>query len=272
MARWCAQCNFKPDADTVPPARACPQCGTPYPGWDGGGFVVRDRPGAGPARPAGATVTGPARTAPAAGAGLIATVREWCRGRSWAPRALLLGYAAYIAVRHLPSDLGDPEGYTSLLLGGLNLGIHELGHVVLPAAAFGGFIQFAAGTLFQLAAPVAGFIMFRRQRDWFAQAFAGVWLATNLYYIAWYMSSAHKPRSIRLVSPFGQEGVRHDWNYLLSRFDLVPYDGAIAAVVRWGGHLVMWAALAAMAWMVWEMMRRRPDPAADFTGHRRDCP
>jgi len=52
-------------------------------------------------------------------------VRDWCRGRSWAPRAPLLPWMAYLALRHLLDS--DYAG----VLGALNLGIHEAGHLRL---------------------------------------------------------------------------------------------------------------------------------------------
>ena len=61
--------------------------------------------------------------------GLHGEVLSWCEGRRWIWRAPLLVFFAYIAVRHLADPL-----YTSIF-GGINLGIHELGHVVFNTTA-----------------------------------------------------------------------------------------------------------------------------------------
>lgn len=253
MTPKCPQCGPQPDAGPTVPARACPACGTPYPRWDSGGFVARPPAAPDAGRPAALAVApGPAI---AAGAGLLDEPRAWCAGKNWLGRGLVLAWFIYLGVRHfMDRDFNS-------LFNGINLGIHELGHVLLSAAAFGNFIQFAAGTVFQLAAPIAGFVMFYRQRDWFGLSFAGVWLATNIYHIAWYMSSAHNPKSIPLLSPFGNANVRHDWNYLLSRFDLVQHDRALSTMVRWGGHLVIWASIIAATWLVWTMFAKRRESA-----------
>lgn len=78
----------------------------------------------------------------------------------------LLVYALY--------DLSDPG--RGSLLAGVDLAIHETGHLVL--GPFGEFIGFAGGTLFQLIMPMAFVIYFVRHGDrhaasvalWWAQA------------------------------------------------------------------------------------------------------
>ena len=147
-----------------------------------------------------------------------------------------------MGVRHLAN-----AGYTSLF-GGINLGIHEMGHIVLGWAPE--FIAVAAGTLFQLAAPVISGFLFLGQPDYFALPVCGVWLSTNLYHVATYMADA-RALTLPLVT-VGAEGgeVEHDWNYMLSALGLLGWDIRLAALVRVLAFLSMWGSIAAGVWVL----------------------
>ncbi len=173
-------------------------------------------------------------------------VSAWCEGRYWPLRALLLAWLSYVGVRHLV----DP-GYTSLF-GGINLGIHEAGHVV--TGCMGQFICAAAGTVFQLAAPLFSAAMFLKMRDYFAMTVCGAWLSDNLYGVALYVGDA-RAMELDLVSVGGGDAY-HDWNYLLDMLGLLPADSALAALLRIAAFAVMWASVAAGGAMCVAMMRR----------------
>jgi len=168
----------------------------------------------------------------------LAEARAWAAGRMWLPRLLLLFYMTWVMFR----SLGDPL-YQSLFKA-LNLGIHELGHLV--TIPLGQFISIASGSLIQCLAPVAGYFMFRRQGDWFALGVAAWWLGTNLHDVAAYAGDA-RSQSLTLVTPFGGGEIIHDWHYLLSHTGLLEWDHAIAAVLRLSGFLAM---LGGIAWGV----------------------
>lgn len=175
------------------------------------------------------------------------TVEDWCRARSWAPRAPLLLWMAYLSLRHLLD-----VDYASVL-GALNLGIHEVGHLFFGWLSWD-FLTIAGGTLLQLAAPVLSAWMFVRQPDYFACAFCGTWLATNLYNVATYMADARE-MDLPLVSVGGGE-VDHDWNFMLSALHLLDWDTRIATLVRIVAFVVTWSSVAVGAWMLWLMMKR----------------
>jgi hypothetical protein len=177
------------------------------------------------------------------------SVGEWCEGRIWYWRAPLLLFLAYIGVRHLADPL-----YTSIF-GGINLGIHELGHVVTPWA--GQWLCVLAGTLFQCAAPVVAAVLFLRQPDFFAIPVCGAWLADNFYGVATYMADA-RALELPLVT-VGPEGgdVEHDWNYLLDSVNLLNYDTTLAGFLRFAAFLLLWSSLAAGTWICWQMATRR---------------
>ena len=135
---------------------------------------------------------------------------EWCKGKNWMVRAPLLAYFAYVLFRHLSDPL-----YSSII-GGINLGIHELGHMVF--GIFGQGISVAGGTIFQLALPVFAGFNFYRQRDFFAIALSFGWLSTNFFNIATYIADARR-QELPLVS-IGGGAVWHDWEY--AYHDAIP--------------------------------------------------
>ncbi len=181
---------------------------------------------------------------------LKAEAIEWCRGRNWLVRLPLLLYFVYVLIRHLSEPL-----YSSIL-GALNLGIHELGHFIFGVMGEG--LGVAGGTLLQLAMPVFGIFNFRLQNDFFAIVLCFGWLSTNFFNIAVYVADARK-LELPLVSPFGggDEGVYHDWEYMLSNLNLLEYDQAIAGVFRAMAVVSMLACLLAGFWLLWQMWLSR---------------
>jgi len=180
---------------------------------------------------------------------LRAEALDWVRGRNGWVRLPLLLWFACILVRHLRD-----RSYDSLF-GGLNLGIHELGHLVF--SPLGEFLGVAGGTILQLAAPLIAGVLFLRQRDWFAIAVASCWLGTNLFEVARYAGDA-RARRLPLVSPTSGDPL-HDWSYLLRRLGLLRHDLAIAGGLRFLAAVAMLAGLVAGTWLVWNMVRR-PTP------------
>lgn len=177
-------------------------------------------------------------------------VEEWCEGRAWLLRAPRAAWMAWAGVRHL----ADTD-YASLF-GALNLGIHEAGHL-LSSWLGSDFLTTAGGTLLQCAAPLAAAVMFARQPDYFATAFFGSWLATNLYSIATYIADAGE-LDLPLVSAGGGDSeVGHDWNYMLAELGLLSYDTTLAALVRVAAFLLMWGSIAVQSLMLWRMAHAR---------------
>jgi len=175
----------------------------------------------------------------------------WCEGRLWQWRLAVLVWLIYVGVRHL----GDPF-YTSLFAP-LNLAIHEAGHLMFQWL-FWESLTVAGGTILQLAAPILSAWMFlSRQEDYFALSVCGVWLATNLYNVAAYVGDA-RAQVLPLVSVGDSEGfIGHDWNYMLSKLHLLPYDTLLATLARTGAFLTLWTSVVAGAWMLGIMIRSR---------------
>ena len=144
----------------------------------------------------------------------------------------LLAYGVY-GLRH--------QGEGSLL-DGVDLAIHETGHLVF--APFGEFIGFAGGTLFQLLMPTCFVVYFLRRRDQYAASVALWWIGQNCGHIAVYVADA-RVQELPLVG-----GGEHDWEYLLGRTGLLAHDHGIARGITSVGYLLVvgaaiWGMLAA---------------------------
>jgi len=172
-------------------------------------------------------------------------IEAWCKGRIWYLRALLLIFFIYVGCRHLANPL-----YTSIF-GGINLGIHELGHILFRFT--GEFIMVAGGTILQLAVPLASAVMFIFQPDYFAVTVCGVWFATNLYSVATYVADA-RAQMLSLVTVGGGDAI-HDWHYLLSRMHILSWDTSIAVFVRLLAFVSMWGSIIVGVWMLWIMAK-----------------
>ncbi len=181
----------------------------------------------------------------ARGAALLEEARTWARKRLFLPRLPLTLYFVWL----LPCYLLD-RSYWSWL-SPLNFGIHELGHVVF--APLGKFVGILGGSLLQCLVPVVGMAGFVRQRDFYAVGVAFCWLATNLYYISWYLADA-RSMAIPLLSIGGGDAI-HDWNYLLFQTGLLRADGVLSVLLAAFAALWMLAGLAVQGWLLWQMHR-----------------
>ena len=158
-------------------------------------------------------------------------LNEWSNKKLAWPRAIMIVFMIYLGVKHLRNPM-----YTSLF-GGINLGIHEMGHVVFRP--FGEFIYVAGGTILQLLAPIVSMFLFIKQKDLFAAySVCGMWLATNLYNVAVYVGDA-RALALPLVNIGGGE-VIHDWFYLLDRMGILSWDTGISILIRIVATVVMW--------------------------------
>lgn len=176
--------------------------------------------------------------------------RQWCKGRMWWPRLLLMLLFFHLLMCHIKDPL-----YSDIFKG-INLGFHEIGHVVFNP--FGEFIGVAGGSIFQCLVPLLSTIMFYRQRDYFGIAFCLAWLSTNLFDVATYAADA-RALELPLVTPFkGGEETIHDWNYILDKMDMLQYDAQIAFGLRTLAVLSMLTFFAMGGWLVFHMANTKP--------------
>jgi hypothetical protein len=172
-------------------------------------------------------------------------VKELARVHAWYLRAPLLLWFAWIFKQHL----GDP--FYSSLFGGLNLGIHELGHFLFMP--FGEMMSVAGGSLLQCVVPLIAAWMFYRQRDYFAVAIAFCWLSTNLFSVATYAADA-RTQQLPLVSPGDGEPV-HDWHFMLGAMGWFRYDRLFGRGLRLLAMIAMLGGLGGGALVLRKMMR-----------------
>jgi hypothetical protein len=182
-------------------------------------------------------------------------IDRWCQGKWWHVRIPVLLFLAYTWSRHA----ADPT-YQSAFKG-LNLGIHELGHFVF---GFGDVLAAWGGSLLQCLIPLVALGMFLKQRDYFAIAFAGGWLATNFFEVGTYAADAVR-MELPLVTPGGGHAI-HDWNYILGARGWLRHTDAIADLHRTIGHGCMIIALGLGSWLVVKMFR---SAVRDRAGERR---
>lgn len=179
-----------------------------------------------------------------------------CRGRVWWIRVPFLLYFAYVLIRHLQNPL-----YKSII-GALNLGIHELGHVITCFA--GPHICAFAGTGLQCLVPVLAMWNFYRQKDFFAISLCFGWLSTNFFEVATYLADS---RSLSLPLVSLGPSAKHDWNYLLSEMNLLQYDTLIADWIRLFGVATMFACFVSGGWIILQMYKYRNEGIMSFLQH-----
>ena len=122
-------------------------------------------------------------------------------------------------------------------LSGLDLGIHELGHILF--IPFGTFMHIAGGCLFQCLFPIMGIFAFWQIRWYFASIMCLPWLGLNLFDVAMYAGDARS--RLLPLSGWGALGgdnsdqaydKAHDWYQILSRLHHLDWDHRIEHILR----------------------------------------
>lgn len=139
--------------------------------------------------------------------------------RQLARLVVTLGLGMYGVVR-----LRNPEHWD--LLDDVNLALHEAGHVFFQP--LGDTVVVLGGSLLQVIVPLAFVLYFLRQRETFSASVVAAWLGASLANVALYIADA-RAQELPLL---GGENVIHDWWYLLTEWDMLPQDHAIAGWVR----------------------------------------
>ena len=129
----------------------------------------------------------------------------------------------------------DP--YQWHLIDGVNLVIHEAGHIVF--SPLGEFMMIAGGSLFQVIMPALFVGYFSYSRKYYSAALVLFWVGESILNVSVYAGD-----SLALQLPLlGGEDSVHDWNYLLSSMNLLPATAKIAGAIRLLGTIII--ALAA---------------------------
>lgn len=182
---------------------------------------------------------------------LLTEAREWARGRSWIPRALLLAYLVYAFARFLR----DPDSGT--IFSGITLAFHEMGHLLFAWAPH--FIYALMGSGMQVLIPVVVMVLFRRQDDYFGIAVGGFWLSFSLFELARYVGDA---RAMDLPLVGFSSDPEHDWHYLLGALRMLPADHFFAFLIRVAAFAIGAGSIAFAAWLLNEMRKPRQSQEA----------
>lgn len=125
----------------------------------------------------------------------------------------------------------DP--YQWHLIDGVNLLIHEAGHIVFRP--FGEFITIAGGSLFQVIMPGLFVGYFIYHRKYYSAALVLFWVGESILNVSVYAGD-----SLALQLPLlGGEDTLHDWNYMLSSLNLLPATAKIAFAIRLLGTVMI---------------------------------
>ncbi|HZG53095.1 MAG TPA: hypothetical protein VEZ40_13245 [Pyrinomonadaceae bacterium] len=122
------------------------------------------------------------------------------------------------------------------LIDGVNLVIHEAGHVVFMP--FGELLTVAGGSLFQVIVPAAFVVYFYRRGQAYSAALVLFWVGESLLNVSVYAGDA---LAMQLPLLGGEDSI-HDWNHLLSATGRLSSTDKIAAAIRVAGTLAICAA------------------------------
>src|SRR6185436_5214727 len=168
-------------------------------------------------------------------------------------RAVLLAAIAFYGARLALMDIPSWEMASSLIHLPM-VPIHEFGHVLFRP--LGEFMTLLGGSLFQVLLPlIFGGIFVVKNRDPFAASVMLWWAGVAVMDVAPYVYDAFKPVHVLLTGRTGDNGA-HDFIDLLGDLGLLHKAQPIGRGVHAFGFLMMLAALAWGAWIVWQQYRR----------------
>jgi hypothetical protein len=128
------------------------------------------------------------------------------------------------------------------LIDGVNLLIHEAGHIVF--SPFGEFMMIAGGSLFQVIMPLLFVGYFAYQRKFYSAALVLFWVGESILNVSVYAAD-----SLALQLPLlGGPDSMHDWNYLLSSLNLLQATARVAGTIRVLGTLTIIGAGVGSFW------------------------
>ena len=168
-------------------------------------------------------------------------------------RAILLAAIGFYGARLALMDIPSWEMASSLIHLPM-VPIHEFGHVLFRP--LGEFMTLLGGSLFQVLLPlIFGGIFVVKNRDPDAASVMLWWAAVAVMDVAPYVYDAFQPQHILLTGRTGDNGA-HDFIDVLGDLGLLHKAQPIGRGVHGFGFLMMVAALAWGARLVWQQYRR----------------
>jgi hypothetical protein len=165
--------------------------------------------------------------------------------------AVLRAGAAAVAVL-VVAWLSFTRGGWVPFLSGVDLGVHEFGHMVVMWAP--ALWVSLAGSLVQVAAPAGLAAYFWWRRDRLAVVMMVAWTGMSLNNVSAYIHDATRME----LALFGDDGsgAGHDWHTILGELGWLDHTDAIAGSVRFGSAMAFAAALGLVAWFARGDLRR----------------
>lgn len=149
------------------------------------------------------------------------------------PRHLNYGKLGFVILAGLYGAVCALSPSTYRFLDRVDLVFHEAGHVIF--GFFGEFIGILGGSLMQVLIPaiVVGYFFLHQQH--YSAAVSLFWVAQSLFNLSVYVRDARA----QVLPLLGGEDTLHDWNYILGRLHLLPWDRALGNLVYLVGLAVL---------------------------------
>jgi len=172
----------------------------------------------------------------------------WARAALW---AVLLAWGLWFITASIQAnDAGRSLWHL------VNLPFHEFGHLLFRP--FGDWVASLGGTLGQLLMPAVCFgVLLLQTRDPFGASAALWWLGQSFIDIAPYINDARAGElpllggNVGRTAPYGF----HDWEFILGERGLLAWDHRLAQASHTLGSLIILAALAWGALLLWRQLR-----------------
>jgi len=103
----------------------------------------------------------------------------------------------------------------------------------------------AGGSLFQLIVPALFVGYFYWHGKYYSAAIVLFWVGQSLLNVFVYASDAVVMQLVLTSGFTGSEGSFHDWNYMLSAFDMLGQTRIVAGLIRAAGTVTILVAAAA---------------------------
>jgi hypothetical protein len=134
-------------------------------------------------------------------------------------------------------------GQQAFLISYVDLGFHELGHLLLGWAP--GLVAPLAGSVVQVAVPIGLALYFARRRESYAIALLLGWAATSAAGVSVYVADG----PVQALNLLGYG--RHDWAWVLGQTGNMGWAPMLSSGVRWFGvALAVIGALVALTSLV----------------------
>jgi hypothetical protein len=137
-------------------------------------------------------------------------------------------------------------------LSNVDLGIHELGHMLTQWAPE--LLLQLAGSILQVAVPLCLGAYFWWRHDRLAVVLMAAWAAESLNNVSVYIYDATR-MALPLLGDVDGSGAGHDWRNILTRLGLMDHTDAIAYTVRGLSGLLFAVAVGLAVWW-WAKARR----------------